>query len=77
MPTLALFLDVSSLRSWTLYSHLLSGKLDLEQWEQKAFLWEKRQLYRQGELYYHCLGNKEKANHYRQLAQKEYLNVEA
>jgi eukaryotic-like serine/threonine-protein kinase len=70
-------LEVSFPRSWTLFSHLLSGKLDLEQWEQKAFLWEKRQLYRQGELYYHCLGNKEKANHYRQLAQKEYLNVEA
>jgi serine/threonine-protein kinase len=48
-------LPVNYPRSWTLASHELMGTLS-PAWHHKAFLWEKRQLYRQLALYYHCAG---------------------
>ena len=70
-------LEVSYPRSWTLFIHYLSGKIGTEQrWFLKSFLWEKRQLYRQGELFYFCIGDQEKATHYHQLAMQEYVHVE-
>lgn len=58
-------LPVSYPRSWTLASHELIGTLS-PSWHHKAFLWEKRQLYRQLALYYHCAGKKN------QQAQESY-----
>jgi len=45
-------------RSWTLASHELVGDLLQRGWLEKAFFWEKRELYRQLSLYYHCAGEK-------------------
>jgi len=70
-------LEVSFPRTWTLFSHYLTGKIDAEQrWFQRSFSWEKRQLYRQAELYYQCIGNLEEMKHFHHLAEKEYLNVD-
>ncbi len=44
-------------RTWTLASHELIGDLRQRGWFDQAFLWEKRILYRQLSLYYHCSGN--------------------
>lgn len=64
-------LEVSFPRSWALFSHHLIGDLENNAaWQQKAFLWEKRQLYRQLSLYNHCLGDEAKANHYAALSLK-------
>jgi serine/threonine protein kinase len=70
-------LDVSYPRSWTLASHYLAGELTFyETWFERAFLWEKRQLYRQLSLYYHCLSDKEKENHFKTLYQQQFMYVE-
>jgi len=67
-------LDVSFPRSWTLLSHFLNKKITLEgKWGQQAFLWEKRQLYRQLALYAHCRQDVPMASHYKKLELKEYV----
>lgn len=70
-------LHVSYPRSWTLASHALVGDLLQREWFEKAFLWEKRQLYRQLFLYYHCAGQEQVSNHFFQLYKQQYLHVEA
>ena len=60
-------LNVTYPRSWTLASHELMNELLQHGWFDKAFLWEKRQLYRQLSLYYHCAGEEQQSNSYRQL----------
>ena len=68
-------LDVSYPRSWTLATHFLNGKIgDDLKWFQKAFMWEKRQLYLQLILYYHCLGNQSKMNEYQKLEKLEWID---
>jgi len=68
-------LEVSYPRSWTLATHYLNGKLqEGQRWSQQAFLWEKRQLYKQLSLYYHCIGDDEKAALYQEFAQKQVVN---
>lgn len=47
-------LEIAYPRSWTLASHSIIGSLS-DEWMQKAFAWEKRQLYRQLSLYYFCM----------------------
>lgn len=64
--------EVAYPRSWTLFSHFVNGKPGTKQlWLQKAFMWEKRQLYSQFELFYHCAGDEERSRHYRDLAALE------
>lgn len=69
-------LDVSYPRSWTLLSHIINGKIvENRGWFLRAFLWEKRQLYRQLVLFYHCIGDKEKMDYYQNLESKQYIDV--
>lgn len=63
-------------RSWTLASHELLGDLQQHGWFDKAFLWEKRQLYRQLSLYYHCAGQEDQSLKYHQLYQQQFLDDE-
>lgn len=68
--------EVSYPRSWSLFSHWYNGKIIENQgWFEKAFLWEKRQIYKQLELYYLCIGNDEKASFYHNEEKKEYVHV--
>lgn len=60
-------------RTWTLASHFLLEHFALNAWFDKAFLWEKRQLYRQLILYYDCLDNVAQKQHYEQLFKKEFI----
>lgn len=69
-------LHVAYPRSWTLANHELIGDLLQRGWFDKSFLWEKRQLYRQLSLYYHCAGNEELSQHFFQLYKQQYMNVE-
>lgn len=69
-------LQVSYPRSWTLGSHELIGDLLQSGWADKAFFWEKRQLYRQLSLYYHCAGNEQLSQDFFKLYQQHYLHVE-
>lgn len=67
-------LDVPYPRSWALGSHYLGGKiLPDSNWFKQAFLWEKRQLYRQLALYYHCAGDEKLSHHFKQLAKEQYV----
>lgn len=69
-------LEVSYPRTWTLFSHFFERKSDkLKSWLQQAFLWEKRELYKQCSLFYRCLGDLEKTHYYKQMQAKEYLDV--
>lgn len=64
-------------RSWTLASHELIGELCIDtSWLKKAFLWEKRQLYRQLSLYYDCAGEEEKNRYFYQLYRDQFIYVE-
>lgn len=66
-------LDVRFPRTWNLLSHFINGKISDEgKWGERAFMWEKRQLYRQLILFNHCIGNSEEENYYRQLEKQEY-----
>lgn len=69
-------LHVAYPRSWTLASHELIGDLTQQGWLDKAFLWEKRSLYRQLSLYYHCAGNPPLSEEFFQLYQQQYLHVD-
>lgn len=61
-------------RSWTLASQELLGHLP-PSWFEKAFLWEKRQLYRQLTLYYYCAGNTEMKAYYQKLFTEQFTHV--
>lgn len=68
-------LEVSYPRSWTLFGQFFNRTSEEQHiWLQKAFLWEKRQLYRQLALFYHCTGEKI-AKEYLQLEKQQYLHV--
>ncbi len=69
-------LHVTYPRSWTLASHELTDDLLQHQWLDKAFLWEKRQLYQQLSIYYHCAGNEQLSQDFFELYRQQYLNVE-
>lgn len=69
--------EVSYPRTWTLFSYFLKGKIHEGQgWVKKSFLWERRQLYRQLSLFYHCTGDEDLSHHYENLAQQEAVHVE-
>lgn len=68
---------VSYPRSWTLASHFLIGHISLKSnWYAQAFLWEKKQLFRQLALYYHCAGNSALSTDYQKLYQQQGIYVE-
>lgn len=70
-------LEVAFPRSWTIFSHFLIAEPEkLEAWLQKTFLWERRQLYQQCALFYHCIGDEALASHYRDLEKEEYVYVD-
>lgn len=68
-------LDVPFPRTWMLASHFIKGKINESAgWIQKAFLWEKRQLFRQLALFNHCIGEQEKSIYYTGLAKQESIH---
>lgn len=70
-------LDVPYPRSWSLVSHFIKGRIaDDKGWIEKAFLWEKRQLFKQLSLFYHCTGENEKSQHYHDLEKQEFINLD-
>jgi serine/threonine-protein kinase len=57
-------------RTWTLFSYYLKGKItENHGLLSKLFPWEKKQLYRQLSLFYHCISDDGQSLHYSQLAQ--------
>lgn len=63
-------------RVWSLLSHYLFGrKRDHERWFARSFLYEKKMLYRQLALYYHCAGKREKAQEFRLKDLQEVQHV--
>lgn len=63
-------------RTWTLAGHELIEDLTTRGWFEKAFLWEKRELYRQLSLFTHCAGEEQMSQHYFQLYQQQFIHVE-
>lgn len=54
-----------------LLSHYLMGRINLKEgWIEKAFYWEKFILFKELELYYHCLGDKKELKKIREMAKK-------
>lgn len=71
-------LEISFPRTWTLFSHLMNAQIDENHaWLDKAFLWEKRQLFSQAAFFYHCIGNEEKSHHYSNLEAQQYIFAKA
>ncbi|PJD96536.1 MAG: serine/threonine protein kinase [Parachlamydia sp.] len=67
-------LEVPYPRTWSLFMHFLRGKTGEKQpWSQRAFLWERRQLYRQLSLFFHCSGEPLKSLHFHNLKKLEFL----
>ncbi len=61
-------------RSWALLGHELTNKItDSPAWYSTSFLWERRRLYSQLSLYYHCAQNPELEAYYRYLEREEYI----
>lgn len=70
-------LEVSYPRSWALFSHYYNGKMkETQGWLQKGFNWEKRELFKQLQLFYHCMGDTPKETHFRQEEQQLVLEPE-
>lgn len=67
-------IDTPFPRSWALLSHELSNHITDSSWYQTSFLWERRQLYRQLTLYYHCAKQPELVAQYEKLESQEYIN---
>jgi eukaryotic-like serine/threonine-protein kinase len=68
---------VSYPRSWILGCHYLAGYLSLnDPWFEKAFLWEKRELFRQLTLYYHCAQDKTQETQFRTLYNQQFIYVD-
>lgn len=71
-------LEISFPRSWTLFSHLINFQIDKNPtWLEKSFLWEKRQLYTQATLFYHCMGEEDKSLHFSNLESQQYIYAKA
>lgn len=68
-------IEVPYPRSWMLMAYDLNGKIGLNpSWYHKAFMWEKRQLFQQLSLFYHCSGDAAMASHYQDLELQEYVH---
>ena len=66
--------EVAHPRSWTLASHDLVNNLINQGWLENAFLWEKRAMYRQLSLYYHCIDNDSLSQEYFYLSQQQFVS---
>lgn len=67
-------IDVPFPKTYALLGHQLANKiLEKPSWFKTSFLWERRHLYRQLALYYHCAGNEDLSRFYQDLAKNEYL----
>lgn len=63
------WIEVPYPRTCTLFSYFYSGKItDNSSWFLRSFLWERRQLYRQVSLFYHCTDEEQKSLEYQQKA---------
>lgn len=63
-------------RSWALFSYFIKGKIiDNSGWKSQSFLWEKRQLYKQLNLFYHCIDNKTKEKFYHERALTTVVDI--
>lgn len=70
-------LDVTYPHTWTLLCHYLKDSPEeRKEWLQKAFLWERRQLYRQLALFTHCKGDETASLEYQELAKQEFIHAE-
>ncbi len=68
--------EVSYPRTWTLFSYHIKDKIQEGiGWIKKSFLWERRQLYRQLTLFYHCIGDDTRSHHYEMMSQKETVTI--
>jgi serine/threonine protein kinase len=64
-------IEITHPRTWTLFNQFYNGRINFETgWIQKAFAWEKRQLYLQLSLFYDCIGDSVKSQYYQDLEQK-------
>lgn len=64
-------------RLWSLIGQFITGRISEEDgWTKKAFLWEKRYLFRQLTLFYLCGGNRELADLFAKRERDTYLDVE-
>jgi serine/threonine protein kinase len=69
-------IDTPFPRSWALLGHELTNKITHNSaWFKTSFMWERRMLYRQLTLYYHCSDNPELESYYRHLERQEYIYV--
>lgn len=69
-------LEVTHPRSWSLFNHfILDSGNKQKSWLSTAFMWEKRQLYKQYALFYKSLGDIEQAENYQKLEKEEYIHV--
>lgn len=67
-------LNVAFPRTWALAAHYLNANgHDNKVWLEQAFLWEKRQLYRQLALYYHCCNDPALEKHFSCLESQQYI----
>jgi len=66
-------IDTPFPRSWALLGHELTNKItDSPAWYSTSFLWERRRLYQQLTLFYHCSHNPELEAYYRYLEKEEW-----
>lgn len=71
-------LETSFPHSWNLFGHLLNSQIDANPaWLDKAFMWEKRQLYLYATFYYHCIGDENKSSYYADLEAQHYIYAKA
>lgn len=70
-------LDTAYPRSWALFSHYFNQNItESQSWQSKAFLYEKRQFYRQAALFYHVINNAAKSEQFKKLAKECFLATE-
>lgn len=68
-------LEVANPRTWSLFTHFYGANLEKQRvWSRTSFMWERRQLFRQEALFYHCLGDTPQQQHFLSLEKKEYLS---
>lgn len=67
-------IDTPFPRTWALLGHELTNKIsENPSWEETSFMYERRQLYKQLTLYYHCTGNVELESFYRHKEKEQYV----
>lgn len=69
-------IDTPFPRSWALLGHEITNKItESVAWFSNSFMWERRQLYRQLELFAQCADNSDLAAYYRHLEREEYIHA--